>query len=171
MRKLSLLAILVYALAVPQRGLAEESDPSVAGELVKIHAVLEKIAVLLARQSDSTDLDLLMKRVQLGQSQSSDIERQIRDAEMHRQKLLDEKLELEVRIEVNEKTQQLASESGLTADMVESLTRTWEEQLKVSVQRLSVASAQISELQNRLAESSEAARGWQTVLDRRLAGH
>lgn len=163
--------ILASASSFASIGVAQDSAPSVQEELVKIHAALEKIAALLARQSDATDLDLLMKRVQLGQSQAFEIERQISAAEAHRQKLLDEKLELEVRIEVNEKTQQLASERGLTADMVETLTRTWEEQLKVSVQRLAAASAQIAELQNRLAESSEAARGWQSVLDRRLAGH
>jgi predicted nucleic acid-binding Zn-ribbon protein len=168
-RKLSLLAILVCALAIPLRGLAEEPGPSVAGELVKIHAVLEKISNLLAQQTDSADLDLLMKRVQLAQSQATDLERQVRGAGMRLQGLQDEKRSIELQITIGQASQESDEGGELSPSMVEAMEQNWEEQRKNVSQRIASTTAELAEAQSRLDESNAAVHSWQEVLDRRLA--
>ncbi len=169
MRKLSLLAILVCALATPLRGLAQESGPSVAGELVKIHAVLEKISNLLAHQTDSADLDLLMKRVQLAQGQSTDLDRQVRGAGMRLQGLQDEKRSIELQIEVGQASQESDEARELSPSIVETMERNWEVQLRNVNQRIASTTAELAEAQGRLDESNAAVHSWQEILDRRLA--
>lgn len=169
MRKLLLLATLVCALALPLRSLAEEPGPSVAGELVKIHAVLEKISNLLAHQTDSADLDLLMKRVQLAQSQATDLERQVRGAGMRLQGLQDEKRSIELQIEIGQASQESDENRELTPSMVETMERNWESQRRSVNQKIASTTAELAEAQSRLDESNAAVHIWQEVLDRRLA--
>lgn len=169
MRKLTLSAILVCTLAVPLRGLAEEPEPSVAGELVKIHAVLEKISTLLAHQSESAELDLLMKRVQLAQSQATDLERQVRGAGMRLQGLQDEKRSIELQIEIGQASQESDEGQELTPKMVETMEQNWEVQRRNVNQRIASTTAELAEAQGRLDESNAAVHSWQEVLDRRLA--
>lgn len=168
-RKLLLLAILVSALAIPLRADAEEPGPSVAGELAKIHAVLEKISDLLAHQTDSADLDLLMKRVQLAQSQATDLDRQVRGAGMRLQGLQDEKRSIELQIEIGQARQESDEGQELTPKMVETMEQNWESQRTRVNQRIASTTAELAEAQARLDESNAAVHSWQEVLDRRLA--
>lgn len=165
-----LVAFLMSVMAFAAAGVAEEPVPNVAAELVKIHAALEKIATLLARQSDSADVDLLMKRVQLGQSRISEYERQLKDAEKRREELQDRKTQLEMQVQMTRTRNDNASEPRMSPEELDSWTQRFDEQLKRTNQRLSEASAEIAEIQGHLMESVEGVRDWQVVLDRRLAG-
>ncbi len=170
MRKGFLLAILLVELTVAGVAPAQEPAPNFAAELVKIHAALEKIATLLARQSDSADVDLLMKRVQLGQSRISEYERQLKDAEHSREELQDRKTQLEMQVQMTRTRNDNASEPRMSPEELDSWTQRFGEQLKRTNQRLSEASAEIAEIQGHLTESVEGVRDWQVLLDRRLAG-
>lgn len=172
MREGVLLAILLVGLAVAGGAVAaaQEPAPNVAVELLKINATLEKIATLLARQSDSADLDLLMKRVQLAQSLATETERQLKDAEKELETLKDRKRQLEMQLEMNRSRADRASDRGTSPEELETLTHLWEVELKRSDQRIATTSANIADYQSRLAENAESVRNWQVVLDRRLAG-
>jgi chromosome segregation ATPase len=167
-------AILLVAAAVggagAGTGAAEEPATGVGAELVKINATLEKIVTLLARQTDNADVELLMKRVQLAQGLATEIERQLKDTEKELERLKERKRQVEMQLEMNRTRADLGSDRGPSPEELESLSRIWEEELKRTRDRTATTSAEIAELQARLAESRESVENWQVVLDRRLAG-
>ena len=57
-------------LLLPAIAAAQSASDPVTAQLDRINATLKQIVELLNHQSDAQDLDLLMKRVQLGQSAS-----------------------------------------------------------------------------------------------------
>ena len=168
-RKLPLLAILFAALAFPSHGVAEDAIPTVAGELARIHAVLEKISNLLAHQSDSTELELLMKRVELAQGRATELERQVRGAGMRLEAFQTEKRSIELQMEVGQSAQAFAEAGEPSPEVVESIERNWEEQLKSVNRRIAAAAAELAEAQSRLDESNAGLRRWEELLDRRMA--
>jgi hypothetical protein len=168
-RKLPMLAILFAALASPAHGLAEESGSTVASELARIHAVLEKISSLLAHQSDSADVELLMKRVELAQGRATELERQVRGAGMRLEAFQSEKRNIELQIEMGQAGQESAEGGELSPEIVETMARNQEEQLKSVNRRIAAAAAELAEAQSRLDESNTGLRRWEELLDRRMA--
>jgi chromosome segregation ATPase len=70
----------------------------VATELARVNATLKEIAALLNRQSDMQSIDLLMKRVQLAQSQVTELEGRIRTDESELRGLENQSNSLEMRL-------------------------------------------------------------------------
>ena len=72
------LALLPLGAAAQQAPLSADG---LAVEVARVNATLKEIVTLLKRQSDIQSLDLLVKRVQLSDSQVAEQERRLRSAE------------------------------------------------------------------------------------------
>lgn len=173
MRSLPLLALLSLGVTAHPGAAQEPAAPpqaAQAAQLAKIQVTLEKIAATLARQSEGQDLDLLMKRVQLGVSQISEVERRLKDAETRREQLQDRKAQQEMQIRMFDSRAERMEADGMPAEERESMIAIWQDQLKRTNQRITAANAEIAELQARVTEAQSDLESWKTDLDRRLGG-
>lgn len=162
--------LLVAPLAAAGASPAQQTQLDITDHLAKISTTLERIAELLARQSESDDLDLLITRVQLGVSQVSEAARRLEGAETRREALQDRKSQLELQLEMNRSRSERGFDQNQPPADLENLTRTWTAHLTRVNSRIAVVSAEIADLQGRVAELVEEVEAWQAILDRRLAG-
>ncbi len=168
----TLLSLTLLPLAAPGAAQDPPAPPQAAqaAQLAKIQVTLEKIAATLARQSEGQDLDLLMKRVQLGVSQISEVERRLKDAETRREQIQDRKVQHEMQIRMFEARSERAESDGMSPEDREAFVLNMQDQLKRTTQRITTANAEINELQSRVTEAQSDLESWKTDLDRRLGG-
>jgi len=140
------------------------SDP-VAAQLAQVNATLKQIVALLDRQSDVQDLDLLMKRVQLSDSQVAELERRLRSAQGE----LRNAEEVQANVEQRAKAVTTAAEIPPN-DREQLLARAQTEQTRQR-QRIGQLTQEIAAIESELAKRRDDLRTWQAVLDRRLAKH
>jgi chromosome segregation ATPase len=150
------------------RLLAPAPPADVATELARVNATLKEIAALLNRQSDLQGVDLLMKRVQLSQSQVTELQRQIRTAESELRSLERERDNVETRLKTI-RAQEERNRPGEPPTELEAFSA----QGTAELQRIRLRAIQLNQelatLQSDLASRQEDLRGWQAVLDRKLS--
>lgn len=160
-----LLALLPLAVS------AQNAPPpagDVAAELAKVNATLKEIAALLSRQSDIQSLDLLMKRVQLADSQVADFERRRRSAQDELHGLEAERTSVEMRLKMFSSRAEHAEAEKVEGSLA-IMTEQAERELKRIRQRIGQLTPEIAALEGDLATRREELRSWQSDLDRRLA--
>jgi len=161
-----LFRILITAAAAAQ-SVPASADP-VAGQLEQLNGTLKQLVVLLNRQTDLQDLDLLMKRVQLGDGRVAELERRLRMEQADLQAAEKEQAALEQRlIEVNAELQR--HNPNIPATELESMVAHMEADIKTVRQRSGQLAQDVAALQGELAARREEVRSWQGILDRRLA--
>jgi predicted nucleic acid-binding Zn-ribbon protein len=163
---MALFLVLLAAGAAAQGGPAVPNP--VAAELARVNATLKEMTALLNRQSDLQSLDLLMKRVQLSESQVAELERQIRTDQSELRGLETERANDELRLSAigaqlkrNNPEEHPAELEAMSAQATEALKRTR--------LRIGQLNQEIAGLQADLASRQEDLRGWQALLDRRLS--
>ncbi len=163
---LALLALLPVAAAAQDP--PPPADP-VAAELARVNATLKEIAALLNRQSDLQSVDLLMKRVQLSQSQVADIERRLRSSEGELRSLETERTNLEMRLKMFTTQIERGGAGDVPTSEFESMSVQTEEELKRNRRRIAELRQEVAALEGELGSRQDEMRSWQSVLDRRLA--
>jgi chromosome segregation ATPase len=143
---------------------------AVAAELARVNATLKEIATLLNRQSDLQGLDLLMKRVQLGESNVTELERRLRTAQDELRGLEGQRSSLELQMKVADSRRERATGDYPKGELEMMATQS-EEALKRLRQRAGQLMQEIAALESEIGTRRDDLRSWQTVLDRRLARH
>jgi peptidoglycan hydrolase CwlO-like protein len=165
-RTLTALVLALLPLGAAAQGTPVPVD-GMAAELAKVNATLKEIAALLGKQSDLQSLDLLIKRVQLSESQVAEHERRLRIAQSELQRLEDERSNHEMRIQMfNERFKRGDTQE---ADQIELMVTQMENELKRNRQRTAQVTQEIATLQGDLGPRRDDLRSWQSILDRRLA--
>ena len=141
------------------------ADPGM--ELARINATLKEIAALLKGQSDLQGLDLLMKRVQLSESQLAEHERRLRGSESELRSLESERGNLEMRLKMF--TSQVERAPKEDFPQLELVSAQAEEELKRVRQRIALLRPEIVALEGDVQSRADDLRSWQSLLDRRLA--
>lgn len=147
---------------------APASTDTVVAELAKVNATLKEIAALMNRQSDMQSLDLLLKRVQLSDSQVAELERRLRSAESELRDLESQRGSTEMQLTML--TARLEKGQEPSGELKAMSTQT-EEALKRIKQRMGQLTQEIVSLEGDLATRRDELRSWQSILDRRLARH
>jgi chromosome segregation ATPase len=161
------LSLILITVAAAAQSVPAPADP-VAVQLEQLNGTLKQLVILLNRQTDLQDLDLLMKRVQLGDGRVAELERRLRMEQDDRQALEKEQATLEQRvIEVNAELQR--HNRNIPATELESMASHTEAELKAVRQRSWQLAQEISAIQGELAARRDELRSWQSILDRRLA--
>ena len=140
------------------------SDP-VAKELAEVNATLKQIVALLDRQSDVQDLDLLMKRVQLSDSQVAELERRLRTAQSELRSAEEVQSNVEARLKVVTTSAEIPP-----AEREQMMVHGQAEQTRQR-QRISQLTQEIAAIESELAKRRDDLRTWQAVLDKRLSKH
>jgi chromosome segregation ATPase len=146
-----------------------ESPRPIARELATLNTTLKEIAQLLRQQVEVQDLDLLMKRLQLSEGQISDTEKRLSSARGELRSVEAEIGDLERRRQLPEELEQAGS--GMEPAQAEAIAAQAESELRVVRKRIGEITNEIADLEVRLSEQREEAKGWRSVLDRRLAAH
>jgi predicted nucleic acid-binding Zn-ribbon protein len=141
------------------------ADPGT--ELARINATLKEIVTLLKGQADLQGLDLLMKRVQLSESQLAEHERRLRGSESELRSLESERGNLEMRLKMF--TSQVEKAPKEDFPQLELVSAQAEEELKRVRQRIAHLRPEIVALEGDVQSRRDDLRSWQSVLDRRLA--
>lgn len=158
---------LLIAVAAAAQSVPASADP-IAVQLEQLNGTLKQLVVLLNRQTDLQDLDLLMKRVQLGDGRVAELERRLRMEQADLQAAEKEQATLEQRlIEVNAELQR--HNPNIPATELESMVAHTEAGLKAARQRNGQLAQDVAALQGELAARRDELRSWQGILDRRLA--
>lgn len=152
-------------LLLPAIAAAQSASDPVTAQLDRINATLKQIVELLNHQSDAQDLDLLMKRVQLGQSQVAELERRLHDARAELRSVEAEEVNFEGAVKV------LGEDERQTADVRAAEVARMEAVLKRVRQHHAQAAQDVATLESELATRRDELRSWQAALDRRLSKH
>jgi len=163
--------LIVLLLALLPVGAFAQSAPApadaAAAELVKLNATLKEIATALSRQSDLQSVDLLLKRVQLSESQAADLERRLQSAQAERNSLENERRNTEMRLKMF--TSRLEKGVEVASAEIEAMTTQMEGELKRIRQRVGQLTPEIDAVESELATRRDEVRSWLSVLDRRLS--
>ena len=168
-RTLMALVLALLPVAAAAQAAPAATDP-VAAELARVNATLKEITALLKGQSDIQDLDLLMKRVQLGESQVAELDRQLRSDESELRGLETQRSNSELRMRAIAAQLKRDSQDQKPGEL-EAISEQAAEELRRTRQRMGQLAQEIAALQNDLATRQEDLRGWQALLDRRLSRH
>ena len=162
--------MMLCLLLMPVIAAGQAATDPVAVQLEQLNATLKQLVALLNRQSDLQDLDLLMRRVQLGDSRVAELERRLRAAEgeLRSEQAKQAALEQQLR---SAKAELQRRNPSIPADELQSLVARTEAELKTAGQRTSQLTQEIAALQSELAARRDELRSWQSVLDRQLAKH
>ena len=163
------LCLSLIPLAAAAQVASAPSDP-IAAQLEQLNTTLKQLVVLLNKQSDLQDLDLLMKRVQLVDSRIGELERRLRTAEADLRNEQTKQATLEQQLKgVNAELQR--HNPNIPATELEAMAAHTEAELKRVQQRGSQLTQEIAALESELAARRDDLRSWQGILDRRLAKH
>lgn len=168
------IAVLAALLAVPLSA-APPSAPTagtIPDELSRLNHTLEHIATLLERQVDGQNLDLLLRRVEIGSRRVTSLEQQLEKAESDKRNLEDQSYRL--RSQVAAMKSQLdgmsADEQAANQNNYELGMKNMKDEVKLSDFRVQQATQRVLDLQNELDARKRDLQGLQDLLDRKLQG-
>ncbi len=166
MRASAALLGLVVLLAVPRPSLGQPADAT-AIELGKLNATLREIVDLLEKQDRASDLQLLMKRLELADARRAASEAALKAAQTEQRSLEAQKGQLELRVKMAAARARDAREGSPEADEMELYTQS---ELARIRKRLTELANELVVLDADVAAKRRDVDDWQSVLDRRLNG-
>lgn len=168
------LALLLFpVLAASQTPTSDESAATpgtIEEQLVRLNRTLERIAALLERQLESDEIDLTLKRIEMGESRISSLEDELADARSRRTSTEDEIQGLRMHLQNIEQELATASAEELEGDRsgYDMMTRQATGRLGQLENRLQETEARIYEIENELTRRRADLRSLQEAVDRRL---
>jgi hypothetical protein len=160
----------VFAPTAAAQPPAVEGGPGAADaavELARIRAVLERIAGSLERQAGDQRAELALRRLDVESERALRLERQLADLAADRQSLEDEHVRTRMQL-LTMVSDAERPESPYTPEDVVDFREQNDLQVRLLEARMGELDRRMTELQNQLAERREAARGWESVVDRQL---
>lgn len=149
----------------------EVTNPgTIEDELVRLNRTLERIAVLLERQLESDEIDLTLKRIEMGESRISSLEDELADARSTRRSIEDETDGLRMHLRNIEQELATSTAEDLEGERpgYEMMSRQATYRLESLEQRLQETDARIYEIENELGRRRDDLRSLQEAVDRRL---
>lgn len=159
-----------FAQAPSPEEAAAAAPGTIEDELVRLNRTLKRIAALLERQLESDQIDLTLKRIEMGESRLSSLEDELADARATRTSTEDEIQGLRMHLQSIEQELSTASVEDLEGERpgYEMMTRQATGRLERLESRLQETEGRIYEIENELARRRTDLRSLQEAVDRRL---
>ncbi len=162
MRILFLVTCLVFTFTLSAQEEASNPSPQPGEQLQQIAEELTNIRVLLERQVENQDLQLLIRRSELVSTEVGDLEKRLLSAKSQLASLEGNQERLEIRLEGLEDSPDIPAE---TLKMI--LNDATSELAKIAREH-DQAENEIITLENRLSSKDQELREWKDILDRSL---